>query len=117
MNNKPDANKGSSAPRRFWQAVVVCAAVVALIPYSYRVEHSLQTEAAAIMIVVFAVFTLGGFLVIKMLGFTLTVAVLIDVTLVRMVIGPALLPLAGDWNWWPWGLRGAVASQMNGRGR
>jgi RND superfamily putative drug exporter len=22
-----------------------------------------------------------------------------------MVIGPALLCLAGDWNWWPWGLR------------
>jgi RND superfamily putative drug exporter len=77
----------------------------------------LITSAAAIMIVVFAAFTLGGFLVIKMLGFTLTVAVLIDVTLVRMVIGPALLHLAGDWNWWPWGLRGAVALQMNGRGR
>ena len=117
MNNKPDANKGRSAPRRFWQAVVVCAAVVALIPHSYRVEHSLQTEAAAIMIAVFAAFTLCGFLVIKMLGFTLTVAVLIDVILVRVVIGPALLPFAGDWNWWPRGLRGAVASQMNGRGR
>jgi putative drug exporter of the RND superfamily len=77
----------------------------------------LITSAAAIMIVVFAAFTLGGFLVIKMLGFTLTVAVLIDVSLVRMVIGPALLHLAGDWNWWPWGLRGAVALQMNGRGR
>lgn len=77
----------------------------------------LITSAAAIMIVVFAAFTMGGFLVIKMLGFTLTVAVLIDVTLVRMVIGPALLHLAGDWNWWPWGLRGAVALQMIGRGR
>jgi putative drug exporter of the RND superfamily len=77
----------------------------------------LITSAAAIMVVVFAAFTLGGFLVIKMLGFTLTVAVLIDVTLVRMVIGPALLHLAGDWNWWPWGLRGAVASQMSRRDR
>jgi RND superfamily putative drug exporter len=45
MNNTPDGNKGRSVPRRFWRAVVVCAAVVALIPYSYRVEHSLQTEA------------------------------------------------------------------------
>jgi putative drug exporter of the RND superfamily len=68
----------------------------------------LITSAAAIMVVVFAAFTLGGFLVIKMLGFTLTVAVAIDATLVRMVIGPALLHVAGDWNWWPWGLRGAV---------
>jgi RND superfamily putative drug exporter len=64
----------------------------------------LITSAAAIMIVVFTGFTLGDFLVIKMLGFTLAVAVLIDATLVRIVIGPALLALAGDWNWWPWGL-------------
>ena len=76
----------------------------------------LITSAAAIMVVVFAAFTLGGFLVIKMLGFTLTVAVLIDATVVRMVIGPALLHLAGDWNWWPWGLRGADATQTAGRG-
>jgi RND superfamily putative drug exporter len=47
---------------------------------------------------------LGDFLVVKMIGFTLVVAVLIDATLVRMVIGPALLRLAGDWNWWPGGL-------------
>jgi RND superfamily putative drug exporter len=70
----------------------------------------LITSAAAIMIVVFAGFTLGDFLVIKMLGFTLAVAVLIDATLVRIVIGPALLSLAGDWNWWPWGLAGANAT-------
>jgi RND superfamily putative drug exporter len=67
----------------------------------------LITSAAAIMIVVFTGFTLGDFLVIKMLGFTLAVAVLIDATLVRMVVGPALLALAGDWNWWPWGLADA----------
>lgn len=78
---------------------------------------SVITSAAAIMVVVFAAFTLGGFLAIKMLGFTLAVAVLFDATLVRMVIGPALLHLAGDWNWWPWGLRGAVATQTRGRGR
>jgi len=29
---------------------------------------------------------------------------LIDATLVRIVIGPALLRIAGDWNWWPGGL-------------
>ena len=66
----------------------------------------LITSAAAIMIAVFAAFTLGSFLVVKMLGFTLAIAVLIDATLVRMIVGPALLQLAGDWNWWPWGLSG-----------
>ena len=66
----------------------------------------LITSAAAIMLVVFAAFSFGEVLAIKMLGFTLAVAVLIDATLVRMVIGPALLRLGGDWNWWPWGLAG-----------
>jgi RND superfamily putative drug exporter len=45
-----------------------------------------------------------------MLGFTLAVAVFIDATVVRMVVGPALLQLAGDWNWWPLGLYGAPAA-------
>ena len=67
----------------------------------------LITSAAAIMIAVFTAFTLGSFLVVQMLGFTLAIAVLVDATVVRMVVGPALLQLAGDWNWWPYGLHGA----------
>src|SRR5579863_5267420 len=70
----------------------------------------LITSAAAIMIAVFTAFTLGSFLVIQMLGFTLAVAVFIDATVVRMIVGPALLRLAGDWNWWPLGLYGASAT-------
>jgi RND superfamily putative drug exporter len=67
----------------------------------------LITSAAAIMIAVFTAFTVGSFLVVQMLGFTLAVAVFIDATVVRMIVGPALLQLAGDWNWWPFGLYGA----------
>ena len=74
------------------------------IPEGLARTAGLITSAAAIMIVVFAAFTFGNFLVVKMLGFTLAVAVLIDATLVRIVIGPALLRVAGDWNWWPGGL-------------
>jgi RND superfamily putative drug exporter len=74
------------------------------IPEGLARTAGLITSAAAIMIVVFAAFTFGSFLVVKMIGFTLAVAVLIDATLVRIVIGPALLRLAGDWNWWPGGL-------------
>jgi RND superfamily putative drug exporter len=70
----------------------------------------LITSAAAIMIAVFTAFTMGSFLVVQMLGFTLAVAVFIDATVVRMVVGPALLQLAGDWNWWPFGLYGAPAT-------
>jgi len=78
------------------------------IPEGMAKTAGLITSAAAIMIVVFAAFTFGDFLVVKMIGFTLAVAVLIDATLVRMVIGPALLRVAGDWNWWPGGLSKAT---------
>jgi RND superfamily putative drug exporter len=74
------------------------------IPEGLARTAGLITSAAAIMIVVFAAFTFGNFLVVKMIGFTLAIAVFIDATLVRMVIGPALLRIAGDWNWWPGGL-------------
>lgn len=75
------------------------------IPEGIAKTAGLITSAAAIMIAVFAAFTFGDFLVIKMLGFTLAVAVFIDATIVRIVIGPALLRVAGDWNWWPGGVR------------
>jgi RND superfamily putative drug exporter len=74
------------------------------IPEGLARTAGLITSAAAIMIAVFTAFTFGDFLVVKMIGFTLAVAVLIDATLVRIVIGPALLRIAGDWNWWPGGL-------------
>lgn len=59
------------------------------------------TSAAAIMVAVFGAFALGDFLLIKMLGFALALAVLIDATVIRVALGPALLCLAGRWNWWP----------------
>ena len=59
------------------------------------------TSAAAVMIAVFGAFMGGGFVLMKMLGFALAVAVLLDATLIRLVIGPALLRLAGRYNWWP----------------
>lgn len=74
------------------------------IPEGLARTAGLITSAAAIMIVVFAAFAFGNFMVVKMIGFTLAIAVFIDATLVRIVIGPALLRIAGDWNWWPGGL-------------
>jgi RND superfamily putative drug exporter len=82
------------------------------IPEGLARTAGLITSAAAIMIVVFAAFTFGNFLVVKMLGFTLAVAVFIDATLVRIVLGPALLRIAGDWNWWPGGLDAARSAPV-----
>jgi RND superfamily putative drug exporter len=82
------------------------------IPEGLARTAGLITSAAAIMIAVFAAFTFGNFLVVKMIGFTLAVAVFIDATLVRIVIGPALLRIAGDWNWWPGGLADARSAPV-----
>jgi RND superfamily putative drug exporter len=59
------------------------------------------TSAGLIMITVFGAFVMSEFVFMKILGFALTVAIALDVTLVRLALGPALLRLAGRWNWWP----------------
>jgi RND superfamily putative drug exporter len=82
------------------------------IPEGLARTAGLITSAAAIMIMIFAAFMFGSFLVVKMTGFTLAVAVFIDATLVRIVIGPALLRIAGDWNWWPGGLAAARSAPV-----
>jgi RND superfamily putative drug exporter len=58
------------------------------------------TAAAAIMIVVFLSFVAGGQVSVKQIGLGLAVAVLIDATLVRMVLVPAVMELLGKANWW-----------------
>jgi putative drug exporter of the RND superfamily len=59
------------------------------------------TFAASIMVMIFGAFVFGDFVLIKILGFALGVAVFLDATVIRMAIGPALIRLAGHWNWWP----------------
>ncbi len=58
------------------------------------------SSAAAIMIVVFSTFIFSDVILIKTLGIGLTVAIFLDATLVRMVLVPSIMVLAGKWNWW-----------------
>ncbi len=58
------------------------------------------TAAAAIMVVVFLSFVLGANVSVKQVGLGLAVAVLIDATVVRMVLVPAVMELLGKANWW-----------------
>jgi RND superfamily putative drug exporter len=58
------------------------------------------TGAAAIMIAVFTAFALSSFSLIQQLGVGLAVAVLIDATIVRLGLLPAIMKLAGDRAWW-----------------
>ena len=58
------------------------------------------TAAAAIMVCVFGSFVLGDLRAIKLIGLGLSVAVLVDATVVRMVLVPATMELLGARNWW-----------------
>jgi RND superfamily putative drug exporter len=62
---------------------------------------SVITSAAAIMIIVFGTFSFSRVLVAQFLGFGLAAAVLLDATVIRMVLVPAFMHIAGAWNWWP----------------
>jgi RND superfamily putative drug exporter len=58
------------------------------------------TAAATCMVVVFLGFAAGALLPLKALGVGMTVAVLLDVTVVRGLLLPATMQLLGDLNWW-----------------
>jgi putative drug exporter of the RND superfamily len=58
------------------------------------------TAAAAIMILVFGSFILGGERILMLFGLGLSGAVLLDALIVRSVLVPGLMLLAGKANWW-----------------
>ncbi|MBV9444428.1 MAG: MMPL family transporter [Streptosporangiaceae bacterium] len=58
------------------------------------------TAAAAIMVVVFLSFVLTPDVSVKQIGLGLAAAVLIDATVVRLVLVPAVMELLGKANWW-----------------
>ncbi|MSO63741.1 MAG: multidrug RND transporter [Actinobacteria bacterium] len=58
------------------------------------------TAAAVLLAVVFATFVTSGVTSIKMLGFGVALAVLLDATIVRALLVPALMRLFGESNWW-----------------
>ncbi|MFD9595515.1 MMPL family transporter [Kitasatospora sp. NPDC059973] len=70
------------------------------------VAHALEitarviTCAALIMVSVFAAFIVSDNIVIKMMGLGLAVSVLIDATVVRLLLVPAVMTLLGPAAWW-----------------
>ncbi|HET7899994.1 MAG TPA: MMPL family transporter [Candidatus Nanopelagicales bacterium] len=60
----------------------------------------LVTSAAALMAIVFLAFATSGVTIIKMLGIGVALAVLVDATVVRGLLVPAFMRVAGDANWW-----------------
>ncbi|GAB3015942.1 MMPL family transporter [Mycobacterium bourgelatii] len=58
------------------------------------------TSAALVMSISFAALIPAQVSFMRMLGVGLTLAVLVDATLVRMVLVPAFIHLLGRWTWW-----------------
>ena len=58
------------------------------------------TAAALLLAVVFAAFVTSGVTSIKMMGFGVALAVIIDATIIRALLVPALMRLFGERNWW-----------------
>jgi len=58
------------------------------------------TSAAVIVIVVSACFATADMILVKALGLGMSLAVLIDATLVRGLLVPSTMRLLGKWNWW-----------------
>jgi len=76
---------------------------------------SVVTAAAAVMIAVFAIFATLSSIEFKQFGVGLSVAILIDATVIRGVLLPATMKLLGDWNWYlPSWLEWLPASRFEG---
>jgi RND superfamily putative drug exporter len=58
------------------------------------------TAAALLLATVFGIFVISGVTSIKMMGFGVAFAILLDATVIRGLLVPALMRLFGEWNWW-----------------
>jgi RND superfamily putative drug exporter len=74
------------------------------IAYGLRTTAGVITGAALIMTAVFAAFASAEIVSLRQMGVGLSVAVLLDATLVRLVLLPATVRMVGDSAWWlpPW---------------
>ena len=70
------------------------------VAYGLQRSARIITAAAVILAVVFYAFVLSGVASIKLLGVGVAFAILLDATLIRAILVPALMRLFGEWNWW-----------------
>jgi RND superfamily putative drug exporter len=72
----------------------------ASVAHALEITARVITCAALIMVSVFAAFIVSDNIVVKMLGLGLAVSVLIDATIVRLLMVPAVMTLLGRHAWW-----------------
>jgi RND superfamily putative drug exporter len=83
----------------------------------------LITAAALVLAITFAAFLTSGMSFMKLMGLGLALAIIVDATIVRGLLVPAVMRLAGEANWWApaplrrlqrrWGVREAVTQETN----
>ncbi|MGW7395788.1 MMPL family transporter [Streptomyces cyaneofuscatus] len=72
----------------------------ASVAHALEITARVITCAALIMVSVFAAFIISDNIVVKMLGLGLAASVLIDATVVRLLLVPAVMTLLGRSAWW-----------------
>ena len=85
---------------RIREAVQGGASTEEAVAHGIKTTAGVVTSAAIVMVFVFGVFIALSLLFFKQFGVGLSVAILIDATIVRGVLLPASMKLLGDWNWY-----------------
>jgi RND superfamily putative drug exporter len=70
------------------------------VSHAIKSTAGVVTSAAVVMGAVFSIFATLGMIEFKQFGVALSVAVLVDATVVRGVLLPAAMKLLGPWNWY-----------------
>ena len=60
----------------------------------------LVTSAALVLMFAFFVLSTGPGVDIKQFGIGLAAGIIFDATVIRALLVPAIMRIAGDWNWW-----------------
>jgi RND superfamily putative drug exporter len=102
---------------RMREGYVLTGTTEGAIEYGLGHTAAVITGAALIMTGVFAAFALSDIASMRQLGVGLTVAVLLDATIVRLMLLPAIIRLAGGACWWlPGGLAALLAEERGHEG-
>ncbi|MFF3380332.1 MMPL family transporter [Streptomyces sp. NPDC002680] len=88
----------------------------ASVAHALEITARVITCAALIMVSVFAAFVVSDNVVVKMLGLGLAVSVLIDATVVRLLLVPAVMTLLGRHAWWTPGWLDRILPHVDAEG-
>jgi RND superfamily putative drug exporter len=70
------------------------------VAYGLEKTGGVITNAALLFVIVTGAFTFTSLVATKEIGLGMTVAVVVDATIIRSLLVPATMRLLGRWNWW-----------------